>query len=201
MRSQLIAVAAAAAFLACGESSSDGSGGFTSTSASQCNAYESQFAPCGGNLQGEWVVKDFCASFEEELDEECSDGRFSLQMSTERGLILKFDGENFHSPATKFRVEISARFPLSCEPDVSSCEELSDGLDARCTGSQTCTCSARMEEETEAEVRPYSVDGNTFIVDYGIVDEANEYCVQGDTLYVRAGSEVEGHTLLIATRK
>lgn len=147
--------------------------------------------PCGGDVVGSWVFNGACtneAVLMSSLQASCPGATIHVDKFTISGTMTLGADQTFTMAATR---AASAResIPLACQPNVTSCAELSmsvsDGGDSivlTCTGTTTCDCTVDVTASGATETGTYTTSGTTFSATGG--PGTVEYCRAGSLLHL-----------------
>jgi len=207
LRKMKFTVALLSTFLAAAACGDSGSGGGDSIGSAlrSCEDALTNFSPCGGDLTGEWRMQLACMEGSE-FFWSCSEATVAYRYG---GQTIHFDGSLVTARNTVAAGVMETRIPVSCL-EGATCSDLSQSGFMRCSGTDSCLCRMPMEpeeeeEEEEEEITPYTVDGSRLTIQSVETGEdvVNEFCVQGDTLYLYAldTEETEGiSAIMVGTR-
>lgn len=155
------------------------------------------FKACGGDLKGEWFIKQMCASDAAwsgliQKARPCAQATSTITQFTFQG-YEEFDADSAHYEVTG-RLSVGTTFPDSCLSAGGSCETAQSGLasragvsDATCTKMGAgCACSY-WQTIPLAQRGAYETTGNTFTVTDASdgTSDTSEYCVEGDVLTIQ----------------
>lgn len=166
---------------------------------SVCAAALKDFAPCGGELEGTWAFKDFCADNDTigSTDDECPEATTSIEMQIDGGEVT-FAGGNGSSTGATFKTFVTMNMPRSCIANMECSVMATSGLTCAEEPAGICKCTQQGEEQMDAETFTYTTEGATVTLD----DGTSEYCVKGDELWIKRPARDDDPSILqILTRK
>lgn len=190
-------VAAALALAACGGSTdSPGGGGSCAWNGA-----------CGGDNVGTWSLQSECIVGTPSPPASCPEE--TIHLSPQVSGTLDYAADGTYTSNVAATVTESFNMPASClnGTDCASIEnnlKNSTGItSASCTGSASTSCSCTFAESLSAPSSgKWTASGGTITVDFGSGNTATQdYCVQGNTLTLRALPSGGVQTQLVAVRR
>ena len=184
-----------------------GNNGGASNGSAECPA----FTPCGGNLLGEWSIKQACISLAPNaLSSLCPEAKLTLSPLTATGTVsFKADNTMVSSGVISFTESI--QLPRSCSTE-AQCTSVVTAAAADPTISNAkcdydaiagCSCSFTSTQPTMSS-GTYEVQGNnvTFTSSAPNAQPAvNSFCVSGNTASLRQVNGTGSSSTLILTKQ
>ena len=193
---------AGAASAGAGSSGAGSSGAGAPNNGSTCPVV----VPCGGDLVGDWKVKQECVQIgEDAIDALCPGATIGVTDLTADGTV-SFKADNTMTSSGNFSFTETIRFPTSCmtadqcrtyaialsaEPSVMNPQCVYDAL----TG---CSCTMTSSQAT-MNSGTYQVQGSTVTITSaaGAQPEVDSFCVSGNTLSIAQTTPSSTATLIL----
>lgn len=177
-------------------------GGAGSGGTIACDQAVKAFSPCGGNIEGTWVVNNICAyDFVPDDAESCREKMGEVSFELDDRHSITFAGGQVSNPTYTSAFEIKTTFPVSCAHGLECSDHSIEQLNHICGGTDHCTCFVRWELEAPAMTGTYTTSETRITIDFDGQAGEYEYCVQGDTFYLQQPGGSSFSTLTVWKRK
>lgn len=193
-------------------------GGGSSTSSS-CGS----FTACGGSVVGTWKISNLCMG---QADAGVSNGDASAcsgtptNVSATYGGTLTFASDGTYTVSLTTAGSASFTYSSSCLSSMGmTCTQIDSllkslgtsdaGVSGSCASASSggCACSETLNSTMSPETGNYTTSGSTITMQSSTstststTADLSDYCVQGNTLMIRASSTTSGQSaLLVATK-
>ena len=191
-------------------SSGSGASGAGNAPGSTDNGSCPNLTPCGGDIVGEWTLKEVCFDIAPPaaLLALCPDATFRVSPATATGMV-SFKADNTMSSSATISFQEFVGFPNSCLT-ADECTAFGNQIStaAGVTGGQCsydastgCSCSLTSNQPSMS-TGTYQVQGTNVTVTNATsgATEVDSFCVSGDTLRVRGPSNNGNSANLVLTR-
>lgn len=166
-----------------------------------CDDAVENFVACGGDIEGTWIFEDVCfANVNDQPNASCPEFEMSIEHILD-GVEWTFRSDGTWSRSTGMQTTIRGyTVPLSCAPGTTSCKDVEKDSHT-CEGSTICTCTQQKTFEWEGDEGVYRVEGNGLVASKAGEGDPDDYCIEGDRLFVRSQRNNGETTFIRLTRK
>jgi hypothetical protein len=152
------------------------------------------FAPCGGDIIGDWSFEDVCGEATESPIEGCPEAASDYSGMSVTGTVA-FEVNGSYSVSYDTAGDLVISLPRSCLPDALTCDALSDDGSTCTPDGSNCRCVISLVDHVD-HVGEWETSGSVVTLD----GEQSPFCVAGDSLELR--TETDGSALTFKlTRK
>jgi hypothetical protein len=159
---------------------------------SGCTDVVANFKPCGGDVTGTWVIKDFCVGAQSIASDPFDGGcpGFTASVDVQNTQTITFNAGTETSTAGTETDTFTYDFPASCFADGGStptCAQIgNNGTTCVDKGGGICECTKTQTKQHAAETKTYTTSGSVF-TDYtnGVANGPVDYCVSNSDLWAR----------------